>query len=151
MVTVPPRIQKRPDRIPWHGAAFMVETLSILLFLAASLAVLMLLFSLAYDRGMQADKLSNSVLLATNNAEAFAATPEEADQLQYFEEVSNVMSETDISGEEPAGLYKVERAVTSSPEARGVHYYATISVSYNDELVYQVETSRYVSTQEVAE
>lgn len=151
MGIVPPSIRKRAERAPWHGAAFMVEALAILLFLAASLAVLMLLFSLSYNRGMQADRLSNSVLLATNNAESFAANPQEADQLQYFEEISNVMQEAAFSGEEPTDLYKVERNVSSSPEARGLHYYATISVSYNDELVYQVETSRYVGSQEVAE
>ena len=63
------------DRRPWHGAAFIVEALVLLVFLIASLAVIMQVIAGAHERSIEADRLSNAIILASNDAEAFAADP----------------------------------------------------------------------------
>ena len=60
------------DRRPWHGAAFIVEALVLLVFLIASLAVIMQVIAGAHERSIEADRLSNAIILASNDAEAFA-------------------------------------------------------------------------------
>ena len=63
------------DRRPWHGATFIVEALVLLVFLIASLAVIMQVIAGAHERSIEADRLSNAIILASNDAEAFAADP----------------------------------------------------------------------------
>ncbi|RDC11416.1 hypothetical protein C1861_12840, partial [Eggerthella lenta] len=45
------------DRRPWHGAAFIVEALVLLVFLIASLAVIMQVIAGAHERSIEADRL----------------------------------------------------------------------------------------------
>ena len=57
------------DRRPWHGAAFIVEALVLLVFLIASLAVIMQVIAGAHERSIEADRLSNAIILASRSEE----------------------------------------------------------------------------------
>lgn len=59
----------------WHGTAFVIEALLLLLFLAASLAIVMQLFGTSYTQGVQNQKAAEAIQVATNVAEEFAAQP----------------------------------------------------------------------------
>ena len=66
----------RVERSVWPGAAFVVEALLLLVFLAGSLAVLMELNADADAAGQQSADLMEAMTLASNAAEEFAANPE---------------------------------------------------------------------------
>lgn len=66
----------RAERRVWPGAAFIVEALLLLVFLAGSLAVLMNLNAEADAAGTQSADLLGAMTLASNVAEEFAADPE---------------------------------------------------------------------------
>lgn len=138
------------DRRPWHGAAFIVESLVLLVFLMASLAVLMQVMGNAHERGIEADKLSNAIILASNDAETFAADPTTGDRTAQFSLVDGELVE--LTGAEDAASaerYEVERTVQQHAEKAGTLYEAHIEVSSGGNAVYEVNTSRYVSGEEV--
>ncbi|WP_080799635.1 hypothetical protein [Arabiibacter massiliensis] len=112
----------------WHGTAFVVEALVLLLFLAFALAMFMQLFGAAHARGVEERALTQAVLLATNSAEEFAAAPAEGAQTAEGED----------------GLV-VEREVTGEKMAGGTLYEAIITVRRDGDEVYRLETSRYAS------
>lgn len=138
------------DRRPWHGAAFIVESLVLLVFLMASLAVLMQVMGNAHERGIEADKLSNAIILASNDAETFAADPTTGDRTAQFSLVDGELVEL-TGAEDAAGAerYEVERTVQQHAEKAGTLYEAHIEVSSGGNAVYEVNTSRYVSGEEV--
>lgn len=138
------------DRRPWHGAAFIVESLVLLVFLMASLAVLMQVMGNAHERGIEADKLSNAIILASNDAETFAADPTTGDRTAQFSLVDGELVElTGAEGAASAERYEVERTVQQHAEKAGTLYEAHIEVSSGGNAVYEVNTSRYVSGEEV--
>ena len=59
----------------WHGTAFLVEALVLLLFLVASLGIFMQAFARARATGAQAAQLESAVALASDMAERFCADP----------------------------------------------------------------------------
>ena len=65
------------ERPAWSGAAFIVEALFLLVFLAASSAVFVQLFAQGAQQGAESLQLSRAVALASNTAERFAANPED--------------------------------------------------------------------------
>ena len=67
--------RRRAERRVWPGAAFIVEALLLLVFLAGSLAVLMELNADADAAGQQCADLMDAIVLASNAAEEFAADP----------------------------------------------------------------------------
>jgi hypothetical protein len=138
------------DRRPWHGAAFIVESLVLLVFLMASLAVLMQVMGNAHERGIEADKLSNAIILASNDAETFAADPTTGDRTAQFSLVDGELVElTGAEGAASGERYEVERTVQQHTEKAGTLYEAHIEVSSGGNAVYEVNTSRYVSGEEV--
>lgn len=131
---------------PWHGSAFIVEALALLFFLSISIAVLMLLFSSSYERSIQADRFSHATILATNEAELFATQPQETSQTKYFKETeAGTLDKTTREDGSAQSLYKVENTITVDKKAAGALYHATIVVSYDNDIVYELETSRYAS------
>ena len=48
------------DRRPWHGAAFIVEALVLLVFLIASLAVIMQVIAGAHERSIEESTSSST-------------------------------------------------------------------------------------------
>ena len=66
------------DRRPWHGAAFIVEALVLLVFLIASLAVIMQVIAGAHERSIEADRLSHRTTPKRSRPIRPAATREES-------------------------------------------------------------------------
>ena len=121
---------RRPDTT-WHGTAFVVEALVLLVFLAFALATFMQLFSAAHQRGVAEHELTQAVLLASNDAEQFAAAPQEGSTADTF----------DVNGV----TYLVTRSVAPAPQEGGTLYRAEIIVETEGEQVYALNTARYVS------
>lgn len=119
----------------WHGRAFLVESLVLLAFLVASLAVLMGLFTHARIESAEGERLASAVQLAQNAAEEFAADPLAAPG-QTFEH---------------DGL-EAEVSVEPEPSSAGTLFHATVVVCDADgsgafaagEEVYRLNTACYV-------
>ena len=127
------------DRAVWPGAAFVVEALILLVFLAACLAVFMQLFGDANETGRQNVRLERAVEAASNRAERFAADP-----LAGMADSSGAgLLETEV--DTPEGTLVVTCDVTPEPLEAGVLYRAEIGVWDGDELVYDLATARYVA------
>lgn len=136
------------DRRPWHGAAFIMESLVLLVFLVASLAVIMQLMGGAHERGTDADELSNAVVLASNDAEAFAADPTNGNRTATFSLVNDELVElADVGDTATAHRYDVTRTVQQHDESAGTLYEARIEVACDGRVVYGIDTSRYVSNE----
>lgn len=143
-------------RRPWHGAAFVVESLVLLAFLVASLAVVISLMGDAHARGQAADELSNAIIAASNSAEEFAADPAGAGDgdTAWYAVVDGALVEVGASagaGGANAGdvggnaAYAVTRAVEREAQPAGTLYRAHIAVKREGATVYELDTSRYVS------
>ncbi|MEG2024524.1 MAG: hypothetical protein RRZ85_03130 [Gordonibacter sp.] len=132
----------RPDTT-WHGTAFVVEALVLLVFLTFAIAVLMQLFGSAHARGLEERSLTQAVALATNDAEAFAAAPQADLPSSIFDADGNPLSSADA--EEVADTFVVTRKVTPEIEPSGTLYRASIVVARDGETVYELDTARYVS------
>lgn len=126
--------RRGPDAT-WHGTAFVVEALVLLAFLAFALAMFMQLFGAAHNRGVEERQLTQAVLLASNAAEEFAAMPLAGTQ-------SDALGAAADAGE---GDYLVTREVVPEPTEGGTLYHASIAVSRDGEVVYELETARYAS------
>ena len=92
------------------SAAFLVEALLLLVFLIASLAVFMQMFSASLNRAEQARELTAAVAAASDTAERFAAYPAQA------------------GGQEIVGDLLVVCDVSSEPRESGTFYVADIAV-----------------------
>lgn len=123
------RRRSAADRAVWPGAAFVVEALILLVFLAGCLAVFMQLFGDADERGRQNVRLERAVELASNRAERFAADP---------------LGGAGVAEEAGDGLV-VMCDVAPEELGAGVLYRAEIDVRDGDEVVYAVATARYVA------
>lgn len=123
-------------RSAWPGAAFIMEALILLLFLAACLAVFMELFGAANQRGVQNMRYEQAVILASNEAERFAADPAAAAAA-----VAEGAGDTATSD----GL-EVSVAVVPEPTAAGVLYRADIVVTDGDGELYRLQTACYAGT-----
>lgn len=114
----------------WSGTAFVIEALVLLAFMVASLAILLTLFSDAHLRAEDTLKLEAAVAVAGDEAEAFGANPfavPAEQEVTYQDQTCTVRLTPD------AMVY-----------AGGVLYNATISVSFDNEELYTVQTARYV-------
>lgn len=127
--------EREGRKASWHGKAFLVEALVLLVFLVASLSILVGLFVQARTEGAAGERLSRAVQLAQNTAEAFAADPAAAQDL--------VM--------EDDGLVATVQA-EGEPHESGWLLNATVTVVDRDgssafgpgEEAYRLETARYV-------
>lgn len=163
----------RVERRVWPGAAFIVEALLLLVFLAGSLAVLMNLNAAADAAGEQSADLMGAMALASNVAEEFAADP------VALEEAYGADAMADQWLSEPVGeIVSGESALladcqfSTEATAGGSLHYLTIEVlkvrvltdpsqmldegivaggsgdvcfqHWDDEPVYTLETARYV-------
>lgn len=119
-------------RSPWSSVAFIVESILLLLFLVASLAVLTKVFSASLTRGVESRTLDAATIAATSIAEHFAADPT---SVQESAKLGDLLVRCDVTDDERrAGtLYHADIAVYDFSEAG------------NGEVVYKLSTSRYVS------
>ncbi|MCU7584824.1 hypothetical protein N1614_05630 [Adlercreutzia muris] len=165
----------RAERRVWPGAAFIVEALLLLVFLAGSLAVLMDLNADADAAGAQSTDLMGALVLASNVAEEFAADPvalqeayaadPAADQwfscpLDVVESGSGILrAECTFATEPTEGglLHRLtltvwkERVLTDREQAADEGYIindpeGAVFERWEEEPVYTVETARYVAS-----
>lgn len=161
------------ERRPWHGAAFVVEALVLLAFLVTALAVVMQVMSASYERGAQADELSDAIVIASNDAEAFAADPTSTSFDTHFANIDGALVPTS-SASESAGAdasagasadagadanaganasaaasanatYELSRTVDAQATEGGTLYRAHITVSCDSSVIYELDTARYLS------
>lgn len=140
-----PTRKRLTGRRSWHGAAFILEALILLVFLLAFSVILLGLFSGTHTRSAEAERLSGAIVLATNDAEAFAADPRTSTQTFYYSIGDGTISLTD---ESDSHALAVNRTVSKEARDGGTMYYADISVTQQDESIYELSTSRYVSRNE---
>lgn len=137
---------RRGAETTWHGTAFVVEALVLLVFLAFALAVFMQLFGAAHNRGLGERQLTQAVLLASNAAEEFAAAPLAGTSAEAFDGDGNALvASAEAGAGEAADAYVVSREVVPVLMENGTLYRASIAVFCDGEAVYKLETSRYVS------
>lgn len=140
--------KKRRPRATWHGTAFVLEAVVLLLFVALSMAVVCSMFAKAYEIDQEADTLTRAVTLATtgaeNGAETFAANPDDEScpkTMTYsFDGESFTPQSTYVSG-----MYTVTRTVEADKTAAGTLYRARIDVSRYNKNVYSLTVASYKS------
>lgn len=128
----------RPERPFWSGAAFIVESLLLLVFLVFSLAIFAQASATSIGKAGESAQLTHAVTAASNVAEHFAADP------------TSVEKYTSISS------FVVVCDTVAEDQENGTLYNATLSVYDNKandepqsaatgEPVYTLTTARYVS------
>ncbi len=136
-------------RATWHGTAFVLEAVVLLLFIAISMAVVCTLFAKSFEIDQQAQQLTRALTLATtgaqNGAETFAANPDDescpATMTYSFDGESFTPQETYVSG-----MYTVKRTVTADATNAGVLYQAHIEVGRYNKSICTLNVSCYKST-----
>ena len=121
-----------PTRSSWASVAFIVESILLLLFLVASLAVLTQVFTSSLSRSVESRTLDAATIAASSIAEHFSADPTGVEETTH-------LGDLDISC-----------AVTQEPrESGGTMYRAVIDV-YDvsgtgdaETPVYTLETATY--------
>lgn len=121
---------RRSDRSTWPGMAFILESLLLLLFVSASLAVLMSLFVQANLLGEENAQRSEAIIVATNVAEAFAQDP------------VSVESAFEQDG------YQVTCQMEPRTSDAGTLTLAHIAVAFEDNVLYELTTAAYESKHE---
>ena len=120
---------RQNQRGSWHGTALIVEVLIILVVVVACLGIFARLFSYAYSSNAHDQHRAHAITLATSKAESFAA--------------ANTLVAGTVT--EKADNYTTTSTVSATETARGTLFSAVITVLYEDEELYKVETAHYVS------
>jgi type II secretory pathway pseudopilin PulG len=125
--------EKTPKGASWSGAAFLVESMLLLVLLAVSMSVLVQVFGLSLQRSHESEELSRAIAAAEDAAERFASDPAAAE------------GTIDVDG------LRVVCEVDEESQHHGTFYRATISVYDFGEpdagqgALYALSTARYVS------
>ena len=120
--------------------ALIMEALVLLVFIAASVALIIQLFVTAGVQGADAHERQVSMQLASNAAETFAAAPASSSETRYFDAGgAQVTDATDAA-------YTVDVAITGDKKVSGTLYRADITVLAKDAQTYTLSTERYLST-----
>lgn len=106
--------------------AFIVESLVLLVFLIASLAVIMQVLAASANKATESRQLEQAVILASNAAEKFSADP------------------TGIEETTMAGELALTCTVDETSLAQGTRYTASIVVFNKSGEIYRLSTARYV-------
>ena len=159
------------DRRPWHGAAFIVEALVLLVFLIASLAVIMQVIAGAHERSfVLSDETvghTREKLVIPEEVEIFDEKfegkctayfqPDEhkiPPRIRCFEGHNVLVDGQLVQPEGPIdvldkSVYDLTRIVEAQSQPGGTLYTAHIYVSCGGEATYQIDTARYVSNEGV--
>lgn len=113
----------------WSGSAVLVESMLLLVFLIASLAIFTQMFSASLVRAEESGELTTAVAAATEVAERFAADPVQAGGAQEVDGM-RVVCDVQEEAHRAGTLYRADIAV-----------YATDG----NEPVYSITTSRFES------
>ncbi len=164
----------RAERRVWPGAAFIVEALLLLVFLAGSLAVLMDLNADADAAGKQSADLMGALVLAANVAEEFAADPMALQEAYAADPAADRWLSCPLDAvESGSDILRAECAFATEPTEGGLLHRLTLTVwkervltdreqaaaegylindsegacfeRWTEEPVYTVETARYVA------
>lgn len=164
----------RAERRVWPGAAFIVEALLLLVFLAGSLAVLMDLNADADAAGKQSADLMGALVLAANVAEEFAADPVALQEAYAADPAADRWLSCPLDAvESGSDILRAECAFAIEPTEGGLLHRLTLTVwkervltdreqaaaegylindpegacfeRWTEEPVYTVETARYVA------
>lgn len=119
-------------RSNWSSTAFLVESLVLLFFLIACLAVFTQMFAHSWQASSDASRLSAACVVAQNAAEDFEANPQGVQ--------NGAFDVNDANG----ASFCVSRTVESEAAAAGIIYTAHISVSDDTGEVYSLEAQRYM-------
>ena len=125
-------VQRNKRRSNWSNTAFLVESLVLLFFLIACLAVFTQMFAHSWRASSDARKLSAACVVAQNAAEEFEANPQAVR--------NDTIDVSDASGTS----FHVSRSVESEAAAAGTMYTAHIAVSDDTGEVYSLEAQRYM-------
>ena len=136
------------------GAAFYVETLLLVLFLLASLTVLVQILGAAKRTSREARELSTAVSIAQNAAELFAASGSREDfaALLGAEKTARgtLRAAYDVQGgwteDETQGAYVLEAVLDETPrqagEMRTAHF--VVTAADGDTVLYELDTQKYI-------
>ena len=119
-------------RSNWSSTAFLVESLVLLFFLIACLAVFTQMFAHSWQASSDASRLSAACVIAQNTAEEFEANPQTVQ--------NGTFDVNDANG----ASFCVSCTVESEAAAAGIMYTAHISVSDDTGEVYSLEAQRYM-------
>lgn len=125
----------RKESSAWTSTAFMVEVLVLLFFLIASMAIFTQLFASSITTSADANRLSQATVLAQNAAEEFSANP------AAVASGKKIGAGTAADGSDDLG---VTCDVTSKKTATGTLYEAHITVTDEDDSIYELDATRYV-------
>ena len=106
--------------------AFIVESLVLLVFLIASLAVIMQVLAASANKATESRQLEQAVILASNAAERFSADP------------TGIEETTMVDG------LALTCKVSETALAQGTRYEASITVFSENGEIYRLNTARYV-------
>ena len=124
--------QRNKRRSNWSNTAFLVESLVLLFFLIACLAIFTQMFAHSWQASSDASKLSAACVVAQNAAEEFEANPQAVQ--------NDTIDVSDASGTS----FHVSRTVESKATATGTMYTVHIAVSDDMGEVYSLEAQRYM-------
>lgn len=149
------------DNQSHRGTAFIIESLLLLIFVTASVAIVVQLLGGGYAQGVKADKLSTAVSIASNEAERFTADPAmKSREILYIETENGIekvatkksLDEEDfeyngekISADAP-NVFILKRKITTESLTSGKLYNAAITVSCQGDEVYSLDTAKYISS-----
>lgn len=119
-------------RSNWSSTAFLVESLVLLFFLIACLAVFTQMFAHSWLASSDASRLSAACVVAQNAAEDFEANPQGVQ--------NGAFEVNDADG----ASFHVSRTVESEATAAGTMYTVRIAVSDDTGEVYSLEAQRYM-------
>lgn len=124
--------QRNKRRSNWSNTAFLVESLVLLFFLIACLAVFTQMFAHSWQASSDASRLSAACVVAQNAAEEFEANPQTAHN-----------DTIDVSAASGTNFH-VSRTIESEATATGTMYTVHIAVSDDTGEVYSLEAQRYM-------
>ena len=124
--------QRNKRRSNWSNTAFLVESLVLLFFLIACLAVFTQMFAHSWQASSDASKLSAACVVAQNAAEEFEANPQA------------VQNDTIDVSDAIGTSFHVSRSVEREAAAAGTMYTVHIAVSDDTGEVYSLEAQRYM-------
>lgn len=119
-------------RSNWSSTAFLVESLVLLFFLIACLAIFTQMFAHSWQASSNASRLSAACVVAQNAAEDFEANPQSVQ--------NGAFDVNDANG----ASFHVSRTVESEATATGTMYTVHIAVSDDTGEVYSLEAQRYM-------
>ncbi|MEY8561599.1 hypothetical protein AALA21_00865 [Eggerthellaceae bacterium 3-80] len=129
----------------WSGAAFVVEALILLVFLAACLALFMSMFGSANEIGIANTRQEQALTLAANEAELFAADPTRVYGAHDVSVATGLAGRTSTADSPETEIFTVRCDVTPEAMAAGTLYRALITVVFEGETLYSLQTACYVS------